>query len=123
MNVALGPQSGFCDVLSHEEGWASRIRLAQSGTQVVTVADIERQHPGSELFIIKIDIEGFESELFAENTEWIDRAFLIYIEPHDWMIPDRVTTENFRSVFIGDKFHMVISGENVAYVRREHGYC
>jgi FkbM family methyltransferase len=38
-------------------------------------------------FIVKIDIEGGEKELFQQNTEWIGRTPLIIIELHDWMLP------------------------------------
>lgn len=38
-------------------------------------------------FIVKIDIEGGEKELFQQHTEWIARTPLIIIELHDWMLP------------------------------------
>jgi len=38
-------------------------------------------------FIVKIDIEGGEKELFQQHTEWIGRTPLIIIELHDWMLP------------------------------------
>jgi hypothetical protein len=34
-------------------------------------------------FIIKIDKEGFENELFSKNIEWIDIFSIIIIELHD----------------------------------------
>ena len=37
--------------------------------------------------LIKIDIEGGESELFEKNIEWIEKFPLIIIELHDWMLP------------------------------------
>ena len=46
-------------------------------------------------FIIKIDIEGFESELFSKNTEWIDMFPLVIIELHDWMLPKTANSNNF----------------------------
>ncbi|WP_181320450.1 FkbM family methyltransferase [Nitrosospira sp. Nsp2] len=48
-----------------------------------------------EPFIIKIDIEGFESELFSKNTEWIDRFPVLIIELHDWMLPKERTSLTF----------------------------
>jgi len=46
-------------------------------------------------FIIKIDIEGYESELFSKNTQWIDLFPLVIIELHDWMLPKTSNSHNF----------------------------
>jgi FkbM family methyltransferase len=35
--------------------------------------------------IVKIDIEGFEAELFRSNIDWISQVPLIAIETHDWL--------------------------------------
>lgn len=48
-----------------------------------------------EPFIIKIDIEGFENELFSQNTEWIDRFPVLIIELHDWVRPKENTSLTF----------------------------
>ena len=31
-------------------------------------------------FMIKIDIEGFEDDLFSINTEWLDEFYIMIIE-------------------------------------------
>jgi len=46
-------------------------------------------------FIVKIDIEGFERNLFEKNTEWLDKFPLLIIELHDWMIPKSANSQNF----------------------------
>lgn len=46
-------------------------------------------------FLIKIDIEGFESDLFSKNTDWIDLFPVMLIELHDWMLPNSRVTKNF----------------------------
>lgn len=46
-------------------------------------------------FVIKIDIEGFERELFSNNTEWIDFFPIIIVELHDWMMPGQNISNNF----------------------------
>jgi FkbM family methyltransferase len=38
-------------------------------------------------FIVKIDIEGGERELFQQHAEWIEKTPVIIIELHDWMLP------------------------------------
>ena len=47
------------------------------------------------LFITKIDIEGFEDDLFSSNTDWIDDCLLLIIELHDWMMPKTANSNNF----------------------------
>jgi FkbM family methyltransferase len=37
-------------------------------------------------FIAKVDIEGFEQELFSKNTDWMQRFPLLIVEIHDWLI-------------------------------------
>lgn len=46
-------------------------------------------------FIVKIDIEGGEGELFSQNTSWIDRFPLLVIELHDWMLPGSANSATF----------------------------
>ena len=46
-------------------------------------------------FITKIDIEGFENELFSKNTDWIKDFYLITLEIHDWMMPKQSPSKNF----------------------------
>lgn len=61
---------------------------------LVTVDELLARFSGAP-FIIKIDIEGFEENLFSANTEWIDKFPLLLIELHDWMLPGRCVTKNF----------------------------
>ena len=51
-----------------------------------TLSDILAQMNDTEPFIVKIDIEGFEADLFSTNTEWVDRTPVIIAELHDWFI-------------------------------------
>ena len=85
-----------------------------------TINEIVKRHgDGSALFIVKIDIEGFESDLFASQTEWVDDAHVIVLEPHDWLLPGQATSRNFQIVLARHDFDILISGENLIYVRRE----
>jgi FkbM family methyltransferase len=64
-------------------------------------------------FLIKIDIEGAEEELFSANCEWLDRFPLLVIELHDWMLPARATSRPFlREVAALDRDFVHI-GDNV----------
>ena len=86
---------------------------------VVTVPElVARCGEGAELFIVKVDIEGFESDLFAANLEWLDQAAAVMIEPHDWLLPGSGTSTDFQKAMAERGFDLLISGENLLYVRR-----
>ncbi len=55
------------------------------------IALAEGVRPGSEPFLAKIDIEGYEKVLFSRNTDWVDRFSALIIELHDWMLPGQAT--------------------------------
>ena len=69
------------------------------------------------IFIAKIDIEGFEKDLFSSNLGWIDRAEMVIIEPHDWMLPGQQSSATFQRAMGSRDFELFISGENLIYVR------
>lgn len=64
-------------------------------------------------FVIKIDIEGFEGELFSKNVGWIERFPLLIIELHDWLLPGQGTSRNFLATVSGLDRDFVYIGENV----------
>lgn len=64
-------------------------------------------------FIVKVDIEGFEEELFSSNVEWIDRFPLLIIELHDWLLPRRRNSHNFLAAISALDRDFVYIGENV----------
>lgn len=43
-------------------------------------------------FIVKVDIEGFEADLFSANTQWVGRTPIIITELHNWLIADADAT-------------------------------
>ena len=64
-------------------------------------------------FIVKIDIEGFEENLFKKNVEWIDQFPILIIELHDWMFMKQGNSRNFlREISKRDR-DFIFYGENV----------
>ena len=92
-------------------------RSTDGGVPIVTIGQILADRPTHELFIVKIDIEGFEEDLFAADTDWVQHASAILIEPHDWKFPDRDTSHNLQKTMGGLPFQLLLSGENLVYVR------
>jgi FkbM family methyltransferase len=93
-----------------------RVAEDQGGNlQMLSVRTIleEAKQTGVAPFIIKIDIEGAESELFSRNVEWINEFPLLIIELHDWLLPGQGTSQNFlREISQLDR-DFVFSSENV----------
>jgi len=88
-----------------------------SSVPAMTVAQVLDDFSNYELFIVKVDIEGFESELFESNYEWIDRAKVISIETHDWMFPGEGVSRNFIKALGDRKRDLVFKGENLFSIR------
>jgi FkbM family methyltransferase len=117
IEAAIGSESGFVEVCNEGQGWAAHTVRSSSGVRVITVEEAAKTVPNGGLFIVKVDIEGFESDLFSANLDWIDQAHMVIIEPHDWMLPGQGTSASFQTAMAGRGFELFISGENLIYVR------
>ena len=117
LEAAIGAVAGFVSFKGEGSGWAVQTQRAESGVAIVTVDDAIDAAGGDTPFIVKIDIEGFEADLFSSNTDWIDRCAVVMIEPHDWMLPGQGTSLSFQRAMISGAFELTLSGENLVYVR------
>lgn len=80
----------------------------------VTINEILEAHGDDCLpFVVKIDIEGAESDVFSANTEWVDEVPLIIVELHDWMIPGGRTSHPVLKRLLQSDRDFVIFGENI----------
>jgi FkbM family methyltransferase len=104
MNVCGLPVEPIFAAVSSTDGWARVVDPAEGhwGYRTVNVLDTEsgnavpRQMIGAIYrersaqyfpFIVKIDIEGAEADLFSANTEWVATTPILIIELHDKFIP------------------------------------
>jgi len=62
------------------------------------------------------DIEGFESDLFSTNTDWIKKVTVLVVELHDWMIPNSANSHNFLAISAESR-DFVVYGENIFSIR------
>jgi FkbM family methyltransferase len=93
---------------------AYRTELSTGGEiPMLTVPELVHEAAPAVPFIIKIDIEGFESNLFAANTGWIDDFFVLIIELHDWMLPGACNSKNFLRAISQYDRDFVHIGENI----------
>lgn len=121
VEAAIGATPGFVEMSNPtHEAWAvqtSRSDVAGAGVKICTIPELVASVPGAELFIVKIDIEGFESDLFSNATEWVGNTKVIFIEPHDWMSSTQGSSHSFQRTMGSAGFDVLISGENLTYVR------
>jgi len=95
-NAAISFETGSAELIHTGRNCAFRVEKNIGGAVILmTVPELLEVSPSSIPFLIKIDIEGFESELFAKNTDWIDLFPILLIELHDWMLPNSNVTKNF----------------------------
>lgn len=97
LQAGIGCRAGRATIVNPQEAnWAYRTEIrSDGGVEIVSVDSILRAHPQARPFIIKIDIEGFESNLFSENAQWIERFPVLVIELHDWLLPRTANSKNF----------------------------
>jgi FkbM family methyltransferase len=98
MQTALSSTGGFARIVDPGEGhWGYRTEKQDgSGIPCVTVNDIYAQAEARCFpFIVKIDIEGGEADLFSQNTEWVSRTPLLIVELHDWLLPRTGNSRHF----------------------------
>ena len=78
-----------------------------------TVTEVFQQEPENRLFLVKMDIEGAESEVFRAAAEWLSEAVVVIIELHDWLMPGKGTSRNFFKRLSENDFDVVLQGENL----------
>jgi FkbM family methyltransferase len=97
---------------------------AVDAVQGITVSEILERHAGpgkGRPFVLKIDIEGAEAELFSSNVDWVDSFPVIVIELHDWLYPGKGTSANFLRTISRLDRDFVHIGENVFSIRNARG--
>jgi FkbM family methyltransferase len=117
IEAAIGSQPGFVSLMASEQAWGVTTVRGEGEVRIVTIGEVIAATPNAQPLIVKIDIEGFESDLFSENVEWLDSSFAVYIEPHDWMFPGRHTSASFQRAMGCRDFELYLIDENILYVR------
>jgi FkbM family methyltransferase len=119
---AVASSKGFAKVCDPALGpWGLRTELDPQGSvetfTVPELMDLYGADPQFFPFLIKIDIEGAESELFSLNTEWVSAFPVLIIELHDWILPGTNNSRNFLKCVSALPRDFVYFGENVFSVR------
>jgi FkbM family methyltransferase len=117
IQAAVAARPGHVQMVPMAQSWANRVERSRSGVKAMTMDQAVASVPGGQPFIAKVNIEGFESELFSENLDWLDRIVALFIEPHDCLLPGQHSSRAFQKALGARDFHLLILGETLCYVR------
>lgn len=109
----VGGENGSGHIERDDTHWSrSRLILGDGPITLLRINDIYSVHNDSRPFIVKVDIEGGELQLFSSNIEWVSRTPIIMMEPHDWLFPKQQTSKPFLQALSWDRPRdLIISGE------------
>lgn len=117
--AALMRNPGWVEIEDPGDGaWAFRTRSAdQTSSNTVSALSVDEiltAHSESCLpFIVKIDIEGAEKDVFDGPAEWVDLVPLIIVELHDWMLPKARSSQPVLRRLLESDRDFVMVGENL----------
>lgn len=111
---ALAKEAGTVQLFDPGEGdWGFRTGDAEGlplgNVQAYTLADLIE--PDDDPFILKIDIEGGEADLFQVGD--FQRFPVVIIELHDWLLPRAGTSKSFLKWHVSQDRDLVHHGENI----------
>jgi FkbM family methyltransferase len=117
VNAAVGSEDGYVGI--EDDSCDNNAFRTVRGVghddriEMISINTLLSRNPNSVPFLIKIDIEGFEEDLFAADTGWIERFPILIIETHDWMLPGEANSNNFlREISLHDR-DFIHRGENI----------
>lgn len=117
IKAAVGASDGFVDVVDEGQGECGfRTKISSHGeTKLISLKRFlsEKISEGFVPFLVKIDIEGGEEQLFSGECQWMDCFPLIIIELHDWLIPRKRTSRTFLEFVSRCDRDFVYVGENI----------
>jgi FkbM family methyltransferase len=124
IRAAVGSEAGKCDIADtsvDSNSYQISVQAEGRGDVVLlTINQILTDYGDTYTpFIIKIDVEGFENQIFQKNTEWVPLFYLMIVELHDWMLPKEANALNFLKVVSAENRDFHFYNENVFSIRNQ----
>lgn len=117
MQAGVGNSDVTGNIIDPGRGsWGYQIEENCNGsTKIISINSLLKKTDFADCvpFLIKIDIEGFECNLFEKNTEWIDSFEILIIELHDWMLPKQGNSQKFLREMSKRDRDFIIKGGNI----------
>src|SRR5262249_2493770 len=100
IQAALSSEATRVRVVDPGEGhWGFRTEKTNSedGLPCVTLDALYQEACGCGMFpfIVKINIEGGEHDVFSRNAKWVQKTGIIIIELHDRILPGKAVSRPF----------------------------
>lgn len=86
---------------------------AEGGLRAYSVDELCTIGGGGDPFIVKLDIEGAQVQVFRSGTDWTQRTRLIALELDDWLMPWKGTSRPFFSALAPQPYDYLIGGEAI----------
>lgn len=123
---AVASRAGHSRVIAHERGSAGLMTEfcdadAPGAVRAYTISELVDLVPGGRPWIVKLDIEGAQNELFSANLDWIGQTDLIVLEPDDWAFAWSCSTVNFFRALAAHRFDYLLDGELILCFRHLEG--
>ncbi|KAA5802402.1 FkbM family methyltransferase [Alkalicaulis satelles] len=117
VHAAIGAKNGWLVVVDPGRGeWGYVTRTEGEGEKVrsITMKSLVDEFIGLgfEPFLLKLDIEGAEKDLFEGEADWFDRFPYIMVETHDSMMPGQACSRSFLKAHTRKPRDLIIRGEN-----------
>lgn len=120
VEAALGGAPGTVNISEDVQDWAFQTARTEAGAiSIRTISELFATEKNGRPFIVKMDIEGFEKDVFSAPADWLDEVEAFIVEPHDWMMPGAGTSYGLQRALGPRQFDMLLSGENLVYVRAQ----
>jgi FkbM family methyltransferase len=78
-----------------------------------TIPEVLQLEEKNRLFLVKMDIEGAEAQVFLEPTPWLAQTAVMIIELHDWLMPGQGTSRNVFKRLGENNLDVILQGENL----------
>ena len=117
IQAAIGGETGRVRLVPAAESWATQVERSEAGVELITMNEAFAAVAKGEPFIAKINVEGFEADIFKGDLEWLDKVAMLFIEPHDWLLPGQHTSRPFQRALGSRDFELFIVGPHLCYVR------
>jgi FkbM family methyltransferase len=118
---AVGGHDGFCVIenpSAEPDGFRITDRLSEDFANKIEMVSMQTLmskiiSSGGRPFILKIDIEGAEREVFQTASEWLEEWPVVMVELHDWMLPGSASSASVLKAFSDAKRDVVIVGSTL----------
>ncbi|EFQ5382697.1 FkbM family methyltransferase [Salmonella enterica] len=122
----VSSSEGMMELVDTGEPFAYRLSVGQSVSRsvgqsvslpVTTMTKILEAYQPESLFILKVDIEGGEKELFSGDISRADDFYVCMVELHDWLYPGERTSAPFLRWSAAADRDFIYRGENIFSVK------